>query len=330
MGNNNSIYATNNGDKIVTNSDSILLQLYGKSDDDQKMKPNYYIQQANKFMKELNDNVSQKNIDVFTSLSGHDMPYVSRMVDIPSMQLPMPNNDYELFTNSGNSESESDIRYIEIELCRDNMPDAVQRFAVNQYSPDHTCGPNCECIMDTVQVTGGRVSRILPRTRPMMGGANKANTSESVNSDTSPLETSSDNKKDSHKKTKDKMKKLKTDDGSADEFEDSGEIDEELDKIEDEDEDVSEDGILLNGDDIDSSELYRMQNRLFGSDTPSDNYLGNDFDDINTEEVERAMNDIEREKQMFTSEDNEILNMKSPSRVTNKKHKPNRKYGQLK
>jgi hypothetical protein len=330
MGNNNSIYATNDGDKMMTNSDSILLQLYGKSSDDQKVKPDYYIQQANNFMKELNNNISQKNIDVFINPSGYDMPYVSRMVDIPSTQLLVPNNDYDMFTSSGNSESESDIRYIEIELCRENGPDAIQRFAVNQYSPDHTCGPNCECIMDTVQVTGGRVTRILPRTRPMIGGANKNDTSESTDSNTSPLETSDSNKKDSHKKTKDKMKKPKTDDGSADEFEDSGEIDEELDKIEDEDEDVSEDGILLNGDDVDSTELYRMQNRLFGSDTPSDNYLGNDFDDNNTEEVERAMNDIDREKQMFSSEENEILNMKSPSRVTNKKHNPNKKYGQLK
>jgi len=153
---------------------------------------------------------------------------------------------------------------------------------------------------------------------------------------TSPMETTTEDKKkhnekkNSNKETKEKIKKPKTDEGSGDDFDDSGEIDEELDKIEDEDEDVSEDGILLGDDDVNSSELYRMQNRLFGSATPSDTHLENEDENEHTEEVQRAMNDINRDKQMFSSEeDKEILGMKSPSRITSKKHKPNKKYGQL-
>jgi len=61
---------------------------------------------------------------------------------------------------------------------------------------------------------------------------------------------------------------------------------------------------------ISTSDLYRMQNKIFGSNTPSD---ANDMTENAslTEEVEQALKNINRNKQMLSSEEKSILDMSS-------------------
>jgi hypothetical protein len=114
---------------------------------------------------------------------------------------------------------------------------------------------------------------------------------------------------------------MKNDDN--DEEDDSDFDDEELEDIDNED--ITEDGIMLEQSTINSSDLYKMQSRIFGSNTSSNDLLSeSDF----TEQVRKAMVNVNRNKQMFSSEDQAILNMNSVSseKLIKKKPKHNKKY----
>lgn len=67
----------------------------------------------------------------------------------------------------------------------------------------------------------------------------------------------------------------------------------------------SDDGILM-GSDVTSSELYKMQERIFGSNTED-----SDLDDEFTSGVEKGR--ISRRNQLFDSEEELMLHMSSPS-----------------
>jgi hypothetical protein len=325
MGNNNSVYdTTSHLTKYHTAPDSLLSQLYGKECETKRHHMNFYKEHAKKLMHELQDTDSMAQMDIFVTARGYDLPYMSRHPSQADSGAPTKSDDLWNVSDS--------MKYVEIEVCHDGEPGAIQRYAINPFTPDHTCGANCECIEDTVSVHNGNVTHW----KPMTGGANKKKdkmknnnkaldyeTTESPSENTSPLESTVSPKPDEKKK----LKKIKESSDDVD-FDESDTTDEELAEIEKEEEDIqSEDGIILDNSSISSSDLYRMQSRLFGSLTPSDKYDDEDIgDNVYSEEVQRAINDINREKQMFSSEDNEILNMDTPAELINRKQKMNAKY----
>ena len=185
---------------------------------------------------------------------------------------------------------------------------------------------------------------------PMKGGADKVLTTDSSDdedegekndmfSETSelvvePNKNKNKNKKNQNKKNNngdnddlgiddvdnDDAENIISDDDIEDEPDDD---DEDLEGIEDED--ITEDGLLFDQSDITSSDLYRIQSRVFGSETDTEDNLESDIGF--TEKVEAAMNQANRRKKMFDSEDRDILNMNSPTdRYLRKPFRKNNKY----
>lgn len=91
------------------------------------------------------------------------------------------------------------------------------------------------------------------------------------------------------------------------------------------DEEITEDGFILEQSDISSSDLYRMQSRIFRSNTESVRSKDEE-DEETTEKVRRAMNQIDR-RGMFDSEDRDILfNASSSEDFTRRPTRSNPKY----
>ena len=122
-------------------------------------------------------------------------------------------------------------------------------------------------------------------------------------------------------------------------------IDEDLEGLEDED--IMEDGFIFEQSDVTSSDLYRIQNRIFGSETDTeyeytDSYDSYDSDDDNstTDIVENAMYQLNLRKKIlksnpndmrdsiFDSEDRDIMEMgvSSTEKYTKRAARRNNKY----
>ena len=108
------------------------------------------------------------------------------------------------------------------------------------------------------------------------------------------------------------------------------ETDDDDEDLEDLDDEVTEEGLILDQSDISSTDLYRMQSRIFGSETSE---FKPETEKEYTDRVEEAMDAVERntksksntrtvsrsgnarkntrKRNIFNSEDNEILNMNS-------------------
>ena len=52
--------------------------------------------------------------------------------------------------------SSENPRYIEFVVCKGNMEEDLERFAVHSDKPNHNCRGNCPCIVETVKVEGSR------------------------------------------------------------------------------------------------------------------------------------------------------------------------------
>ena len=79
---------------------------------------------------------------------------------------------------------------------------------------------------------------------------------------------------------------------------------------------VSEDGIILDDDEIHTSDIKKMQSRLFHSDTSDDMDDMNDNDiytDGYTDMVKKAMKDVKRKSNIYDSEEKNILDVNSDS-----------------
>lgn len=101
------------------------------------------------------------------------------------------------------------------------------------------------------------------------------------------------------------------------------EIEDDLEGLEDE-EDPEENGFIIEQSDISSSDLYRMQSRIFGSETQS--MSSTDHKSETTENVRQAMNKMNSRKTLFDTEDRNILELNSSTdefmkRPTNKNFK---------
>lgn len=151
-----------------------------------------------------------------------------------------------------------------------------------------------------------------------------------------------------------KKRKIATDDNVTSEMVDTSDqdevdsIDEDLEGLEDED--IMEDGFLFEQSDVTSSDLYRMQSRIFGSETDTDyEYTENNFDneynsddnDSTTDIVQNAYHKMNLRKKInnsnpnnmrnsiFDSEDRDIMEMgigSSTDKYTKRTVKRNNKY----
>jgi hypothetical protein len=160
--------------------------------------------------------------------------------------------------------------------------------------------------------------------KSMFGGANKNN------DDTSPEDiTDSDEDNEEFSDTSemsdtttspafgDKIKKKlsnNSNENDEDLVDENDTDDEDLEGLDDED--VTENGYILENSEIDTDDLYEMNTRIFSSETDSDNQYNDDDDDDDdiTENVRAALNSRKnniRNKNMFNSEDNKILQMNS-------------------
>lgn len=246
-------------------------------------------------------------------------------------------------------------------ICQNNDAVEKERYAVNHETPNHDCRCNCECIDKIVELRNEDSRTILyplsttssdpvdknaaSKTCNLKGGAKKNSNDSDIFSDTSDIDTKVDkknnkknkkNKNDDDDDDDDEVLDMEDEDEPADDDddnleEDADEDDDDMEELENiEDEEIAEDGILFEQSDITSSDLYRMQSRVFGSET--DTEYGNNDDDDNlesdydfTEQVRYAMDRINQRKTMFNSEDREILDMKS-DKFNNKNFKKNNKY----
>ena len=207
-------------------------------------------------------------------------------------------NTEQLYSSDRPNISSDDIKYVEFVVCTEDksnnsFDNTKSRFAVNHEIPGHECGENCGCVM-TVYDTAGKL-----RALSMKGGkkANKKGKKQTGRKRNVLEETSEASSVTSL--------------GSSSDLSDNSETDMKLEDIPD----ISEEGIPVSTGSISSTELYKLQSRIFGSDTPDESYQQSDF----TEDVKKAMNDIKNKDHLFDSEDIAIMNL------TSKKSEPKSK-----
>lgn len=85
----------------------------------------------------------------------------------------------------------------------------------------------------------------------------------------------------------------------------------------------SDDGILLSDSSITTSDLYKIQKKIFNTEPTTES--GEDSMEY-TEKVNRAINRMETHKGIFSSESKEILGLSDSEKYTNKKAHKNKKY----
>lgn len=326
MGNN---YSNPHTETLRGKSGSLLDELYGRPSDVHARLVNEYRHEAKRIMQELSKEgdapVSEADVltlsNIFVNRYGKMMPYEGS-----TSSLPIFLTDSSQTTDLASPEK---LRYVEIVLCEDDGSKMTEKYAVNERTPDHDCGANCHCIQRTVEIQG-KYAREIPS--PQRGGllylsspSSSMNTSDSdnisdVSSSTSTFESESTDKitGNLHGGAKNNDNKKKPKKNKDDDEEESDEADDELDI------DEEEGGVMLENSSISTSDLYRMQSRIFGSETPENSEMS---EGGYTEEVERALEKINKKKQTFDSEERNILDMSSDSKkLLTKKPKTNSKY----
>lgn len=214
-------------------------------------------------------------------------------------------------------------------------------------------GGNCGSMLggNCGQMYGGNCGSMYGGNCGSMYGGAERKTNGNVHSDTSPDDIASSSEQSDRafsttsemsetsspafpsKKTDKKkpVNKNKSDDDDEPDIDDD-----ELEGVDDEDI-TTENGFILEQSDIGSSDLYRMQSRVFGSETDDSidysrnnkNSRNSDYDDDEiTDRVRNAMDKMNVRNNIFDSEDNDILNMNSSTdkymkRPTKKNHKYN-------
>lgn len=185
-------------------------------------------------------------------------------------------------------------------------------------SKDHMTGGICSALRkekNNEQMLGGEVAEDKTSPEDLTDSEEETDEAFSATSDMSDTMTSPDDDiepKDRKDKNKVVVKKENIDDEEVEEDDDDEDINEDEDEILEgiDDEDITEDGFILEQSDISSSDLYRMQSRIFRSNT--DTNRSQDDNDETTEKVRRAMNNASR-RGIFDSEERDILNIKSSS-----------------
>lgn len=242
--------------------------------------------------------------------------------------------------------SDDPHQYVEFVVCQGDLNDVNKKYPINLTKPGHHCNSDCGCIMQVLDLHGDKIDiyndpkddqtysatspdlrHILANTKSrlpskLMFGGKKTNDEDSIFSDTS---------EDEKRKKKDKSKKEEDED---DIFDEPDEEDEDLEGLEEED--ITEDGFLIEQSDLNSSDLYRMQRRIFVSETETPTKRSNQkylvepsqlTSDETTENVRNAINRLNVRNSMFNSEDRKILDLNSDTdKYYNKPAKRNTKY----
>lgn len=311
MGNNNSSQgnkSNNPMDDIHEKVNDMYNRIMGKNYETSTSKTNNYSKQRIKSL--LNDDDNDQyfvqsfsyDVDVFTDPNkGINLPYLRR-------------------SNLMDSDLSSDgPKYIELIVCQgpgdinDLRRQQVERYAVHKEEPDHDCRANCPCIRPQVPHDTFSPTSEEPKANTQVPNqpAPTGQVGGQKNDDDTLSPTSDDDTTTTTSETKEKKKKNKK--------KDEDENDEDIDDIEidDEDEDT-EDGFMIEQSDINTSDLYKMQKRIFRSDT--------DTEDNYTDKVRDAMNTYNQRRKLFDSEDQDILGMNSTTddyikRPTNRNYK---------
>lgn len=328
--------------KEISNPPNYLAEFYGKEEENPEQIGIDYQQRAEEVTRQIENYpeniIIKKRIDIFVDPEkGLRMPYESSEF--------RPQLSDELVISD-------DPKYIEFIICKGDLSEFSEKYAVHHKTPTHDCGANCRCIQKMVKVMPSsqhkRVSRSFdvsptssnPVPRTIMTGGADVETSDDIPSPPekeddlfsessekmSTTDTSSPGKgKQKKKKSKEEEEEeVKLGEEEEDEplVDEPDEPDEDLAGIDNEEEGVEEDGFLLSQSDITSSELYRMQSRIFGSET-TDHFASENF----TEEVRKAMDKADRRKNLYNSSEREVMMLSSPSKkVMNKPIKRNMKY----
>lgn len=305
---------TNNAS--TDNNGSILDQIYGRPM--QSNGVHVYRKEAARIISELSKKPSvtteSSDIDLLTNVFvdryGKNMPYST----FPSFHIDTTSeSDYDMA-------SPEKMRYIEIVLCHEDGTKENEKYAIHNKPPDHDCGANCQCILQTFEIQGHNYRRIpnMKQFGSRMGGQyggmsvsspspfGSSDEDMDVDSSTSAESDSSDYVKHLHKMRGgydvDKKKKKSKDEMTSDEENDDA-VDGDLEI------DPEEEGIMLNYGSISTEDLYKMQQRIFGSATPGDLDYEKSEELGLTEEVEQAMHAIDKKRQTFDTEESDILNM---------------------
>lgn len=366
--------------------------------------------------------------------------YIERKIEIYNdpargISLPYSTDKYAFESDKNNNNYQNDQiitsenpRYIEFIVCKGNMNDFKEKFAVNKFEPAHECKGNCQCIEETYEVIGNKSKRydksnnsdqskqyqqshnnyqLSPTSAESYDPSKKNNNSlwggnaiadmddspeeitdspEDKNyafSTTSDMSTTSSTAANSRKMNQDKNKKTikkknidnklfdstDEDDDEKDDTDTDTDTDTDNDKDEEDDDDdedlegldeeLTEDGIILEQSDISSSDLYRMQSRVFASNTEdSSDYkmnkniknnnrnTGTNRNTLNnrniqnknrnrrdasdkelTEQMRKAMKQMNARDTIFDSDDREIMNMNSSTdKYMKRPTKKNSKY----
>lgn len=208
-----------------------------------------------------------------------------------------------------------DIKYIEFVQCDGNYNYRNERYAVNKKPPNHKCVANCNCIAEIYKIDNENELQKIFMEVPcenspnMKGGANSATSSDNLSDLNRKYSTTSDiNDEDIFEnKTNKNGKKGKINLP----IDDLDEDDEELEGLELDDEDITETGIAVSPDNINSSDIHKMQSRMFQSETDSDIIYDDSDDGEYTEKVRKAISRMENRNNIFDSEDQKILDMNS-------------------
>ena len=156
MGNNNSTHE-NKVDTVATT----------KKDNEQTKQ--YYTKNANTSMNKNNRNIYDDANKMYDQIWDNDSDvYIEKNVRVevyadPSRGISMP---YISDRNTYNSDNINDMlttsenpRYIEFIVCKGNLSDLNEKYAIHKSTPNHDCRGDCNCINQMIEVVGNK-SRI--------------------------------------------------------------------------------------------------------------------------------------------------------------------------
>lgn len=204
-----------------------------------------------------------------------------------------------------NSESiSSDVpKYVEFVVCKssnrldDFRKEQIERRVVHRRQPDHDCKANCPC-MNNINLIVSQTSDDFPPPPPPHPRDKPPAVLISSDSDHPKKFMFGGKKSDS---SSDTLSSTTTESSSSSSV---GDID-----IGDDDDEEDEDGFMMEKSDINTSDIYKMQKRIFRSETETD--------DSNT---------YNRREKLFNSEDRNILDLNSTSDDYMKNASKNKKY----
>lgn len=283
----------------------------------------------------LSKQVYNRVDDMYNRLWLQKQPYENKQIDTTLKKYKLPYTSETNYDKQISLSSDDPHQYIEFIVCQGDLNKVNKKYPINLTKPGHHCNSECGCVMQLLEVYGDKIElydeqQSLSVTSPefrniffkqdqspkkLMFGGRKENDDDSIFSATSE----ENNSEVSKKKEKSKKEENESED---DIFDEPDEENEDLEGLEEED--ITEDGFLIEQSDLNSSDLYRMQRRIFVSETETPSQLTSDE---TTEKVRNAINKLNVRNSMFNSEDRKILDLNSDTdKYYSRPAKRNTKY----